>query len=60
MAGTVVFIEASSGDGGDPGATVAKVFDGTTVTGWVSSASVGTNSDNFLILCLFIIHTLFV
>lgn len=48
MAGTVVFIESVSGDGGDPGATVSKVFDGSTVTGWVSSASVATNSDNFL------------
>lgn len=48
LAGTVVFIEASSGDGGDPGATVGKVFDGSTVSGWVSSASVATNSDNFL------------
>lgn len=48
MAGTVVFIEASSGDGGDPGATVSKVVDGSTVSGWVSSASVGTNTDNFL------------
>jgi hypothetical protein len=48
MAGTVVFIESVSNDGGDPGATVSKVFDGSTVTGWVSSASVATNSDNFL------------
>lgn len=48
MAGTVVFIEASSNDGGNPGATVSKVFDGSTVTGWVSSGSVATNSDNFL------------
>jgi hypothetical protein len=48
VAGTVVFIEAASGDGGDPGATVSKVFDGSTVSGWVSSASVGTNTDNFL------------
>jgi hypothetical protein len=48
MAGVVVFIEASSNDGGNPGATVAKVFDGSTVSGWVSSASVATNSDNFL------------
>jgi len=48
MAGTVVFIEASSNDGGNPGATTSKVFDGSTVSGWVSSASVGTNSDNFL------------
>jgi hypothetical protein len=48
VAGTVVFIEASSGDGGDPGATVSKVVDGSTVSGWVSSASVGTNTDNFL------------
>jgi len=48
VAGTVVFIEAASGDGGDPGATVGKVFDGSTVTGWVSSASVATNTDNFL------------
>jgi hypothetical protein len=48
MAGTVVFIESVSNDGGNPGATVAKVFDGSTVTGWVSSASVATNSDNFL------------
>lgn len=48
MAGTVVFIESVSGDGGNPGATVSKVFDGSTVTGWVSSASVATNSDNFL------------
>ena len=46
--GTVVFIESSSNDGGDPGATVGKVFDGSTVSGWVSSASVATNSDNFL------------
>lgn len=46
--GTVVFIESVSGDGGNPGATVGKVFDGSTVTGWVSSASVATNSDNFL------------
>lgn len=48
MAGTVVFIESVSNDGGDPGATVAKVFDGSTISGWVSSASVGTNTDNFL------------
>ena len=48
MAGTVTFIESVSADGGNPGATVSKVFDGSTVTGWVSSASVATNSDNFL------------
>lgn len=48
MAGTVVFIESVSGDGGNPGATVSKVFDGSTVTGWVSSLSVATNTDNFL------------
>lgn len=48
MAGTVVFIESVSNDGGNPGATVSKVFDGSTVSGWVSSASVATNSDNFL------------
>jgi hypothetical protein len=48
VAGVVTFIESVSGDGGDPGGTVSKVFDGSTVTGWVSSASVATNSDNFL------------
>jgi hypothetical protein len=48
MAGVVVFIEAASNDGGNPGATTSKVFDGSTVTGWVSSASVATNTDNFL------------
>lgn len=48
MAGTVVFIESVSNDGGNPGATVSKVYDGSTVSGWVSSASVATNSDNFL------------
>ena len=48
MAGVVVFIESVSGDGGNPGATVSKVFDGSTVTGWVSSSSVATNTDNFL------------
>jgi hypothetical protein len=49
MAGTVVFIESVSNDGGDPGATVSKVIDGTTNTGWISSASVATNTDNFLL-----------
>lgn len=48
MAGTVVFIEASSNDGGNPGATVSKVFDGSTISGWVSSDSVSVNSDVFL------------
>lgn len=41
MAGTVTFIGV--------GGTEAKVVDGTTVTGWVSSASVAVNTDNFLI-----------
>ena len=49
MAGTVVFIAAVSNDGGNPGATVSKVYDGSTVSGWVSSASVATNTDNFLL-----------
>jgi len=48
MAGTVVFIEASSNDGGNPGATATKVVDGSTVSGWVSSASVAVNTDIFL------------
>ena len=48
LAGTVVFIEAVSNDGGNPGATASKVIDGSTVTGWVSSASVAVNSDIFL------------
>lgn len=48
MAGTVVFIEAASNDGGNPGATAAKVVDGSTITGWVSSASVALNTDIFL------------
>jgi hypothetical protein len=48
MAGTVVFIEAASNDGGNPGATASKVADGSTVTGWISSASVAVNTDIFL------------
>lgn len=45
--GTAVFIEASSNDGGNPGATVAKVIDGTTVTGFVGG-SLAVNNDIFL------------
>ena len=41
MAGTVTFIEVG-------GASVAKAVDGSTVTGWVSSASVAVNTDTFL------------
>lgn len=48
MAGTVVFIEAVSNDGGNPGATASKVVDGSTITGWVSSLSVAVNTDIFL------------
>lgn len=45
MAGTVTFIELSTGSyATSPG----KVVDGSTVTGWVSSASVSVNSDIFL------------
>lgn len=45
MAGTVTFIEFVSG----AFATVAKAADGTTVTGWISSASVAVNTDIFLL-----------
>lgn len=47
MAGTVVFIEAASNDGGNPGATIAKVIDGSSITTFVGG-SVALNSDIFL------------
>jgi hypothetical protein len=45
VAGTVTFFELVSGT---PTTNTTKVVDGSTVTGWVSSASVAVNSDIFL------------